>query len=195
MKPFVGSRTFSHSDTRGGGSSLMCLFSGSRTLPISFGRKLETVEQSSSTTNAADNRDPNYAVSFSHDANVNLLKEEITEKKTSLVASHSVETPGKHSTKLTGIRRWLRPWKWLKSKRDGSEKLKNHKKSAEMEDVNVVHAVQEAGYGEYPRRVDASLGTSRITCACSDSMKLGYHFFGSILRSLVKFSSRIRGAG
>jgi len=45
---------------------------------------------------------------------------------------NSAKAPGRFNS----LRKWFRPWRWMKSKRDGhSQGKENQRKSAEMEDV------------------------------------------------------------
>ncbi|OQV20335.1 putative Phosphatase and actin regulator 4 [Hypsibius exemplaris] len=131
---------------------------GSRTLPISFGRKLEGLEAAaeSSSSPAADSHHIPEAAAQSDLSGINASPAAIVS------ATSSTKTPGRFNS----IRKWFRPWRWMKSKRDGNSGGKESRKSAEMEDVAVA-GHDAALYGE-----DFS-GVRKLTDSSTDASSVG----------------------
>lgn len=117
-------------------------------MPISFGRKLENIEQGTSGSAAEVTSNNNHDATFAADGSVKLSKEggDLNDVQSPLGTTRSEGAQGKNSGRFGAIRRWLKPWKWLKSKRDGTGRSKENRKSAEMEDVDIM-PTNTAGYG------------------------------------------------
>ena len=124
------------------------IFSGSQTLPISFGRKLEGLEAASS---------PNSHLECDSDISSGNIHQQsdcggattaggvLQETSDQNIHSPTVPVKAPSSGRFNSLRKWFRPWRWMKSKRgsggDGHQaslgKENSRRKSAEMEDVAV----------------------------------------------------------
>ncbi|GAU99270.1 hypothetical protein RvY_10296 [Ramazzottius varieornatus] len=116
-----------------GPSSAKGRVEGSRTLPISFGRKLESTES------GTDGKDEAAAEET--------VLEEVNDGNITSTAINSPLSPdlstgapvaksSSSSSRFATLRKWFKPWKWRRSKRNGEMRSKG----AEMEDVDGIGA-------------------------------------------------------